>query len=145
MGSVVQVHPGPHERVVWIGLKKIVGWVERSEAQQQTGEKLVKLKDGNVNVHVKDGHVHGYKELSCEVIFADGEAHRRRAAQHTRVYVSSGAEMQRSQAQKERARHGAIAQLGEHLLCKQGVVGSIPTGSSEEVVKERRGDSERRP
>lgn len=24
---------------------------------------------------------------------------------------------------------GAIAQLGEHLLCKQGVVGSIPTGS----------------
>jgi hypothetical protein len=25
---------------------------------------------------------------------------------------------------------GAIAQLGEHLLCKQGVVGSIPTGSS---------------
>ena len=27
-------------------------------------------------------------------------------------------------------RHGAIAQLGEHLLCKQGVVGSIPTGST---------------
>ncbi len=26
---------------------------------------------------------------------------------------------------------GAIAQLGEHLLCKQGVVGSIPTGSRE--------------
>ena len=26
--------------------------------------------------------------------------------------------------------HGAIAQLGEHLLCKQGVVGSIPTGST---------------
>ncbi len=25
---------------------------------------------------------------------------------------------------------GAIAQLGEHLLCKQGVVGSIPTGST---------------
>ena len=24
---------------------------------------------------------------------------------------------------------GVIAQLGEHLLCKQGVVGSIPTGS----------------
>jgi hypothetical protein len=24
---------------------------------------------------------------------------------------------------------GAIAQLGEHLLCKQGVVGSIPTSS----------------
>ena len=28
------------------------------------------------------------------------------------------------------ARSGAIAQLGEHLLCKQGVVGSIPTGST---------------
>ena len=26
--------------------------------------------------------------------------------------------------------NGAIAQLGEHLLCKQGVVGSIPTGST---------------
>ena len=25
---------------------------------------------------------------------------------------------------------GAIAQLGEHLLCKQRVVGSIPTGST---------------
>ena len=29
---------------------------------------------------------------------------------------------------------GAIAQLGEHLLCKQGVVGSIPTGSTSFVV-----------
>ena len=28
------------------------------------------------------------------------------------------------------AEPGAIAQLGEHLLCKQGVVGSIPTGST---------------
>ena len=27
---------------------------------------------------------------------------------------------------------GALAQLGEHLLCKQGVVGSIPTGSTME-------------
>ena len=22
--------------------------------------------------------------------------------------------------------HGGVAQLGEHLLCKQGVIGSIP-------------------
>jgi hypothetical protein len=29
---------------------------------------------------------------------------------------------------------GALAQLGEHLLCKQGVVGSIPTGSTSFVV-----------
>ena len=26
--------------------------------------------------------------------------------------------------------HGAIAQLGEHLLCKQGVAGSSPAGST---------------
>ena len=26
--------------------------------------------------------------------------------------------------------NGAIAQLGEHLLCKQGVVGSIPSSST---------------
>ena len=25
---------------------------------------------------------------------------------------------------------GALAQLGEHLLCKQGVTGSIPVGST---------------
>lgn len=31
--------------------------------------------------------------------------------------------------------HGALAQLGEHLLCKQGVVGSIPTGST--IVSEK--------
>ena len=28
---------------------------------------------------------------------------------------------------------GAIAQLGEHLLCKQGVVGSIPSGSTNSI------------
>ena len=30
----------------------------------------------------------------------------------------------------DKSRFGALAQLGEHLLCKQGVVGSIPTGST---------------
>ena len=30
---------------------------------------------------------------------------------------------------------GAIAQLGEHLLCKQGVAGSIPAGSTSVRVK----------
>ena len=29
---------------------------------------------------------------------------------------------------------GAVAQLGEHLLCKQGVVGSIPSSSTKCVV-----------
>ena len=28
------------------------------------------------------------------------------------------------------SKYGGVAQLGEHLLCKQGVVGSIPTGST---------------
>ncbi len=32
------------------------------------------------------------------------------------------------------AREGAIAQLGERLLCKQEVVGSIPTGSTREAA-----------
>ena len=36
---------------------------------------------------------------------------------------------QRRLRQKRQAK-GAIAQLGEHLLCKQGVVGSIPTSST---------------
>ena len=30
--------------------------------------------------------------------------------------------------------YGALAQLGEHLLCKQRVVGSIPTGSTSFTV-----------
>ena len=29
---------------------------------------------------------------------------------------------------------GAVAQLGEHLLCKQGVVGSIPISSTNTVL-----------
>ena len=29
-----------------------------------------------------------------------------------------------------RSNDGAVAQLGEHLLCKQGVVGSIPISST---------------
>ena len=28
---------------------------------------------------------------------------------------------------------GGLAQLGEHLLCKQGVVGSIPSSSTNEL------------
>ena len=31
---------------------------------------------------------------------------------------------------KRRGDEGGIAQLGEHLLCKQGVVGSIPSAST---------------
>ena len=33
---------------------------------------------------------------------------------------------------------GAVAQLGEHLLCKQGVVGSIPSSSTNVRSRSRR-------
>ena len=33
---------------------------------------------------------------------------------------------------------GGIAQLGEHLLCKQGVIGSIPIVSTTRVCKQTR-------
>ena len=33
---------------------------------------------------------------------------------------------------------GALAQLGEHLLCKQRVVGSIPTGSTKIIAPQAR-------
>ena len=29
--------------------------------------------------------------------------------------------------------YGGLAQLGEHLLCKQGVVGSIPSSSTKSL------------
>ena len=35
---------------------------------------------------------------------------------------------------------GAVAQLGEHLLCKQGVSGSIPLSSTKVLVLMRDGD-----
>ena len=36
----------------------------------------------------------------------------------------------RRRATKSDVAKGAVAQLGEHLLCKQGVVGSIPSSST---------------
>jgi hypothetical protein len=33
---------------------------------------------------------------------------------------------------------GAVAQLGEHLLCKQGVSGSIPLSSTNTILVSRR-------
>jgi hypothetical protein len=44
--------------------------------------------------------------------------------------VSSNAAMRR--LSKDR---GGLAQLGEHLLCKQGVVGSIPSSSTKQSGK----------
>ena len=37
---------------------------------------------------------------------------------------------QRSMRRLGKASRGGLAQLGEHLLCKQGVVGSIPSSST---------------
>ena len=34
---------------------------------------------------------------------------------------------------------GGLAQLGEHLLCKQGVVGSIPSSSTNELTIDESG------
>ncbi len=36
--------------------------------------------------------------------------------------------------------NGAVAQLGEHLLCKQGVSGSIPLSSTKVLVLRTEGD-----
>ena len=33
---------------------------------------------------------------------------------------------------------GGLAQLGEHLLCKQGVVGSIPSSSTNELAIDKK-------
>ena len=38
--------------------------------------------------------------------------------------------MQAIRATKHNDTRGGLAQLGEHLLCKQGVVGSIPSSST---------------
>src|SRR5262245_37240871 len=48
---------------------------------------------------------------------------RREGATCTRAYT-------RARATKCGEARGAVAQLGEHLLCKQGVVGSIPSSST---------------
>ena len=38
--------------------------------------------------------------------------------------------MQNVEQQRNAKLSGGLAQLGEHLLCKQGVVGSIPSSST---------------
>jgi hypothetical protein len=36
---------------------------------------------------------------------------------------------------EDEASLGGLAQLGEHLLCKQGVVGSIPSSSTTYLIE----------
>jgi hypothetical protein len=45
-------------------------------------------------------------------------------------YVTERAQSSNAAKRKKDQQEGAIAQLGEHLLCKQGVGGSIPPGST---------------
>ena len=59
--------------------------------------------------------------------FRQASSARREQPPHTFVCkVVSNAAMRRL----SKASDGGLAQLGEHLLCKQGVVGSIPTSST---------------
>ena len=51
------------------------------------------------------------------------------------VFKVPGTDLERV---KEWADHGGIAQLVEHLLCKQGVIGSNPFTSTNTVVGLRR-------
>ena len=48
---------------------------------------------------------------------------------HTSVCDLTKSEQLRSRTKKRQVK-GAIAQLGEHLVCKQGVRGSIPRSST---------------
>ena len=43
--------------------------------------------------------------------------------------------MQEGKQQSNAKFRGGLAQLGEHLLCKQGVVGSIPSSSTKPLMK----------
>ena len=45
---------------------------------------------------------------------------------------------------RDRNLNGAVAQLGEHLLCKQGVSGSIPLSSTKVLVLRTERSRERR-
>ena len=48
------------------------------------------------------------------------------ARERNREEAKEASESERIRELTVAARHGGIAQLGEHLLCKQGVNGSIP-------------------
>ena len=42
------------------------------------------------------------------------------------LFNFQGSALKRAERNRSSKRYGGIAQLGEHLLCKQGVCGSIP-------------------
>ena len=63
--------------------------------------------------------------------FREPSSARRETAPHSGSYASGGAT--RRCAGYRNSAKGGLAQLGEHLLCKQGVVGSIPSSSTKEM------------
>ena len=60
-----------------------------------------------------------------------GQGAREQGSVHKYVTAVS---KRRNDASAKLIKRGAIAQLGEHLLCKQEVGGSIPPGSTTEKV-----------
>ena len=54
------------------------------------------------------------------------------------LYGFEGAKALSKGHKDEKPAHGGIAQLVEHLLCKQGVIGSNPFTSTTEEVEGRR-------
>ena len=73
-------------------------------------------------------------------IFATGEARFGRRKECMNGYMTDGAKSGTTSGGK-RASDGAIAQLGERLLCTQEVGGSIPPGSTNfhgELLLDRR-------
>ncbi len=60
--------------------------------------------------------------------FFSGKARSKRGRERTPVRDRPNAEGNAARGKKDK--RGAVAQLGEHLLCKQRVAGSIPAGST---------------
>jgi hypothetical protein len=54
--------------------------------------------------------------------------------------VTERASRRNAARRKTDKRGGAVAQLGEHLLCKQGVTGSIPVSSTIFGRERKKGD-----
>jgi hypothetical protein len=86
------------------------------------GSRNPMVADGMSALYPVDDEIDGFREASSA---------RRETAPHSGSYASGGATPQC--AADRRPANGGLAQLGEHLLCKQGVVGSIPSSSTKEL------------
>ena len=70
----------------------------------------------------KESGRHGYRSNRCLV---QGETESRLI-----LFNFEGPEKGTQKSETLCEERGGVAQLGEHLLCKQGVVGSIPSSST---------------